>query len=69
VFGDLNDPNSEVAKLNNEFKLVENSEKTTILPGQNTVPMNFYIDPQGALKSKKVQKVYEKTEAWRSAVT
>ena len=69
VFGDLNDPNSEVAKLNKEFKLLENSEKTTILPGQNTVPMNFYIDPQGALKSKTVQKVYKETEAWRSQVT
>jgi tetrathionate reductase subunit B len=69
AFGDLNDPNSEVAKLAKEFKLLENRAKTTILPDQNTVPMNFYIDPQGALKSKTVQKVYKEMEAWRSQVT
>ncbi len=69
IFGDLNDPNSEVAKLAKEFKLLETREKTTILPDQNTVPMNFYIDPHGALKSKKVKKVYKEMEAWRSEVT
>jgi tetrathionate reductase subunit B len=69
IFGDLNDPNSEVAKLAKEFKLLETREKTTILPDQDTVPMNFYIDPHGALKSKKVKKVYKETEAWRSEVT
>ena len=65
----MNDPNSEVAKLAKEFKLLENRAKTTILPDQNTVPFNFYIDPHGALKSKKVKKVYKETEAWRSEVT
>lgn len=49
-FGDLNDPESEVAKLVKEFRLEEKRNETTLLPGENTVPKLFYIDPEGALK-------------------
>ncbi len=49
IFGDLNDPNSEVAKLAQEFKLLENRDKTTMLPQAKTMPSIFYIDPDGVL--------------------
>lgn len=65
IFGDLNDPQSEVSKLTAEFKLLENRDKTTLLPAENTVPMLFYIDPQGVLsKMPEAKKKYEKNEAW-----
>jgi tetrathionate reductase subunit B len=49
IFGDLNDPNSEVSKLVKEFGLEKNRDKTTLLPAEDTVPMLFYIDPKGAV--------------------
>ncbi len=49
IFGDLNDPGSEVAKLAKEFNLVENREKTTLLPQAKTLPNILYIDPEGVL--------------------
>lgn len=65
IFGDLNDPQSEVSKLAAEFKLLENRDKTTLLPAENTVPMLFYIDPEGVLsKMPEAKKKYEKNEAW-----
>ena len=64
IFGDLNDPDSEVAKLAKEFDLVKNSTKTTLLPGENTIPMNFYIDVTGALKTTMAKKKYEGTDAY-----
>lgn len=64
IFGDLNDPASEVSKLNKQFGLVEKRKETTLLPGENTIPMCFYIDPQGALKKMAVaRKKYEKNDA------
>ncbi len=68
VFGDLNDPESEVSKLAKEFKLLENRKGTTLLPGENTVPLNFYIDPDNALKTKMATKKYEKNEAFSCKV-
>ncbi len=59
VFGDLNDKNSEVAKLVKKFKLKEKRDKTTLLPKKDTVPMNFYIDPDKVLKTKMAKKVYK----------
>ncbi len=59
VFGDLSDPNSEVSKLAKEFNLVKERDKTTLLPGEDTVPMNFYIDPNKVLKTKMAKKVYK----------
>jgi tetrathionate reductase subunit B len=68
VFGDLNDPESEVAKLAQEFNLVKNSEKTTLLPGENTVPMNFYIEYNDALKTKMATRKYKDNEAFTCKV-
>lgn len=56
IFGDLNDPNSEVAKLDKEFNLVKNRKKTTLLPGEKTEPFNLYIDPNGILMRYKIDK-------------
>jgi tetrathionate reductase subunit B len=69
LFGDLNDPESEVAKLAKEFNLVKNREKTTLLPGENTVPMNFYIDPDNALKTKMATKKYKDIESFTCKVS
>ncbi len=64
IFGDLNDPDSEISKLAKEFGLVKNSDKTTLLPGENTVPMNFYVDIDNALKTKMATRKYENMEAY-----
>jgi tetrathionate reductase subunit B len=63
-FGDLNDPASEVSKLNKAFGLVEKRNETTLLPGENTVPTCFYIDPKGVLsKTATAKKKFEKNDA------
>jgi len=63
-FGDLNDPASEVSKLSKGFGLVEKRNETTLLPGENTVAMCFYIDPKGVLsKMAAAKKKYEKNDA------
>jgi tetrathionate reductase subunit B len=65
IFGDLNDPNSEVSKLVKEFGLDTKRNKTTLLPAENTVPMLFYIDPKGAVtKMASAKRKFEKNEAW-----
>jgi tetrathionate reductase subunit B len=70
IFGDLNDPNSQVSKLVKEFGLLENRNQTTLLPKENTVPMMFYIDPEGALTKMAVaKKKFEKDEAWVDQIT
>lgn len=64
IFGDLNDPASKVSKLAKEFGLVEKRSETTLLPGENTIPMCFYIDPKGALTKMAVaKKKFEKNDA------
>lgn len=64
IFGDLNDPDSQVAKLAKEFGFEGNRKRITLLPDENTVPMCFYIDPQGALTKMTVaRKKYEKNDA------
>ena len=63
-FGDLNDPDSEVSKLNKQFGLAEKSSETTLLPGENTVPTCFYIDSRGALsKMAAAKQKFEKNDA------
>lgn len=65
IFGDLNDPNSEVSILVKEFGLEDKRNETTLLPAENTVPMLFYIDPKGVLKKMAAaKKKFEKNEAW-----
>jgi tetrathionate reductase subunit B len=65
IFGDLNDPGSQVSKLAKEFGFVDKRDKTTLLPGENTVPMCFYIDYRGELaKMAAAQRKFEKNEAW-----
>ena len=64
LFGDLNDPASDVAKLIKDFNLVEKRNDTTLLPAENTVPMVFYIDPRGALTKMAIaKKKFVKNEA------
>jgi tetrathionate reductase subunit B len=70
IFGDLNNPDSEVSKLVKEFGLLENRDKDTLLPKENTVPMVFYIDPKGALmKMANAKKKFEKEETWVDQIT
>jgi len=57
IFGDINDPNSEVSKLAKEYGLLENRDKTTLLPDEGTNPHVFYIDPDNLLA-----KVYKRRE-------
>jgi len=64
LFGDLNNPASKVSKLVKEFGLVDKRNETTLLPGENTIPMCFYIDPKGALKKMaSAKKKFEKNDA------
>jgi len=66
IFGDLNDPESQVSKLVKEFDLLNKSNETTLLPGEKTLPMAFYIDPQGALaRMSSAKKKFEKNDAIR----
>jgi len=62
IFGDLNDPNSEVSKLVKEFKLLENRETTTLLPEERTMPHVFYIDPHRVLARYKIGKKTKEKE-------
>ncbi len=45
IFGDLNDPNSDVAKLIKEYK----AQNNVLLPDEDTDPHVFYIDPDNVL--------------------
>jgi len=49
IFGDLNDPNSEVSKLVKEHKL--DKSENVLLPEEGTRPQVYYIDPDNLLKS------------------
>jgi tetrathionate reductase subunit B len=68
LFGDLNDPESEVSKLAAEFHLLENKEKTTPWPEYGTRPQVYYIDPKGVLGKYKVTTANKELE-FRDLIT
>lgn len=51
IFGNIKDPDSEVARLAKEWKLLEKRDSVTLLPEEGTFPHVFYIDPEGVLTS------------------
>ncbi len=56
IFGDINDPNSEVSTLAKEHGLLEDRDKSTLQPDYDkypdyTYPQVFYIDPDNILKT------------------
>ena len=48
IFGDLNDPDSEVSRLVKEHNL--DNDEHVLLPEEGTRPRLYYIDPDGLLK-------------------
>ena len=48
IFGDLNDPDSQVSRLVKEHNL--DNDDHVLLPEEGTRPRLFYIDPDGLLK-------------------
>ena len=48
IFGDLNDPDSEVSRLVKEHNL--DNDDHVLLPEEGTRPRLYYIDPDGLLK-------------------
>ncbi|GBD95218.1 MAG TPA: 4Fe-4S dicluster domain-containing protein [Nitrospirae bacterium] len=62
IFGDLNDPKSEVSKLAEKFNLLKNRKKSTLLPGEKTEPHVFYIDPDNVLARYKITKETKQEE-------
>jgi tetrathionate reductase subunit B len=62
-FGDMNNPNSKVSKLIKQFNLDRNRDKTTLLPGEKTMPHVYYIDPDGVLNRYKFDHKDEKKKA------
>jgi tetrathionate reductase subunit B len=62
IFGDLNDPGSEAAKLVKEFNLDKDRKTSTLLPDKKTAPHVFYIDPNKILARYKIAKETKEKE-------
>ncbi len=56
IFGDLNDPGSEVSKLAERFNLTDNVVESTLLFEEGTQPQVYYIDPNKSLGMHKITK-------------
>lgn len=63
IFGDLNDPESEVSKQVREFNLAETRDKSTLLPDEGIMPNVFYIDPDNV-----IGQLYTKGEEFKDEV-
>jgi tetrathionate reductase subunit B len=62
IFGDLNEPGSDVSKLVKEFNLEKNRKTSTMLHGEKTMPHVFYIDPHKILARYKIDKKTKEKE-------
>ncbi len=67
IYGDLNDPNSEVAKLVKEHNLAKDAN--VLLPEEGTKPHVFYIDPDNMLKRLYTQRKKGKLDHFVDQIT
>ena len=69
IFGDLNDPGSQVSKLVADFGLLNKRKQSTLLDAENTMPMVFYIDPDNVLAKLTIaKKKFVENEAWLDVI-
>jgi len=70
IFGDLNDPSSQVSKLVKEHNLSTGTESTSVLlPEEETNPHVFYIDPDNLLKTLYTQRKKGKLDHYVDQIT
>jgi tetrathionate reductase subunit B len=70
IFGDLNDPSSQVSKLVKEHNLSTGTESTNVLlPEEETNPHVFYIDPDNLLKTLYTQRKKGKLDHFVDQIT
>ena len=67
IFGDLNDPDSEVSKLVKEHNL--KTPDNVLLPDEGTNPHVFYIDPDNVLKTIYKQRTKGKLDHFVDQIT
>ena len=70
IYGDLNDPDSEVSKLVKEHNLTTGtSSSSVLLPEEDTNPHVFYIDPDNMLKTLYTQRKKGKLDHFVDEIT